>query len=158
MALDITNNGIAGTEPAGTEPNNQGTEPNSQAKSGDDNTNKTFTQDEVDRIVQERLARERKNTGNNEDLTARVEELNKRENRLKCAEMLQEKGLQKDLLDILDTSDIDKFTENIGKLENMGAIRGKGSKPIPYIVGPTPGPLPDVGETEDDRLKQAFGL
>lgn len=72
--------------------------------------------------------------------------------------MLQEKGLQKDLLDILDTSDIDKFTENIGKLENMGAIRGKGSKPIPYIVGPTPGPLPDVGETEDDRLKQAFGL
>lgn len=51
-----------------------------------------------------------------------------------------------------------ELTENIGKLENMGAIRGKGSKPIPYIVGPTPGPLPDVGETEDDRLKQAFGL
>lgn len=148
----------AGTEPAGTEPNNQGAEPNPQAGSGENN--KTFTQEDVDRIVQERLARERKNSNNDDNIKEREQNLTARENRLKCAEHLQEKGFNKDLLDILDTSDSDKFIENVGKLESMGAIRGGGSKKIPYIVAPTPGPLHDEAgnKSSDDRIREAFGL
>ena len=151
MALENNNNDITktGTDPVlNNQENNNISNPQSMSEE------KTFTQEDVNRIVQERLAREQKNNNNSDDLNAREEELNKRENRLKCAEMLNEKGIQKDLLDILDTSDVDKFAENLEKLESMGAIRSKGSKPIPYMVQPTPGPLKD----EDSDLRDAFGL
>ena len=156
MALDNNDPAKSLTEPAATEPNNQGTQQNPQPNSGDNN--KTFTQDDVDRIVQERLARERKNNNNNEDLETREQNLTARENRLECAEKLQEKGLNKSLLDILDTSDVDKFMENVGKLESMGAVRGTG-KPVPYIMRPTPGPLKDEEVKEEDaKIRNAFGL
>ncbi|MCI9616995.1 MAG: hypothetical protein HFG31_03210 [Eubacterium sp.] len=117
---------------------------------------KTFSQEEVNRIVQDRLAKERnKNNAQGPELDEREQELVARENKIKCTESLLEKGYNKELLDILDTSDSNKFVENLKKLEDIGVLRGKDAKPIPYVVGPTPGPL---REEADKDLRQAFGL
>ena len=52
---------------------------------------KTFTQDDVNRIVQERLAKERGK--GNEELEKRVAELDLRERKLNAVEALRKNGL-----------------------------------------------------------------
>lgn len=111
---------------------------------------KKFTQEDVNRIVQERLTRERGRAG--QTLEDREKELARRESRMTCAERLSEKGYSKDLLDILDTSDADKFMENVAALEQMG-LNGSASK-LPRVVSVTSGMIP----SEDADLREAFGL
>lgn len=126
----------------------------STQQEGENNANqseKTFTQEDVNRIVQERLTRERSRAG--QSLEDREIELARRENRLTCAERLAEKCYSKDLLDILDTSDADKFMENVEKLAAMG-LRSE-RRPMPRVVSSTPGLLIDPG---DEDLREAFGL
>lgn len=115
---------------------------------------RTFTQEDVNRIVQERLAKERNKSAQNPDLDKREEDLKKRENKIVCAERLSEKGYPKEILDILDTSDPDKFMENVEKLSSLGGIRSKDSKPIPMVVSGTPGPA----NKKDAELRKAFRL
>ncbi len=78
---------------------------------------KTFTQDEVNRIVSERLARERAKTEPSATDT-RVQELDKRENNLKCHELVEESEgkYPKQLLDVLDTSNSEAFKAQAEKL------------------------------------------
>ena len=90
---------------------------NTQQTAGDSTEPKTFTQEEVNRIVQDRLARERRGTG--QTIEERELDLTRRENRMKCAEKLTEAGYPKELLDILDTSNAETFMENVGKLAAM---------------------------------------
>ena len=111
---------------------------------------KKFTQEDVNRIVQERLTRERGRAG--QTLEDREKELARRESRMTCAERLSEKGYSKDLLDILDTSDADRFMENVAALEKMG-LNGSASK-LPRVVSVTSGMIP----SEDADLRKAFGL
>ena len=114
---------------------------------------KTFTQEEVNRIVQDRLARERKG----QTLEARELDLARRESRITCAERLSEAGYVQEvneLLDILDTSDADKFMENVKRLSEM-RIRSKNDPPIPRVIGSTPGFSHDG---EDADFRSAFGL
>ena len=122
---------------------------------GENNANqakKTFTQDEVNRIVQDRLAKERSRAG--QSLEDRERDLTRRESRMACAERLAEKGYSKELLDILDTSDADKFMNNIKRLETMGVV-GQNSRPKPpFVVGPTSG----MCKQGDADLRAAFGL
>lgn len=115
---------------------------------------RTFTQDEVNRIVSERLERERNKTTETNTLSEREKELAKRENRMTCAERLSEENISKDLLDILDTSDPDKFMENVEKLGSMG-LNGASDNPVPKVVSVTPGPA--YLESDSD-LRSAFGL
>ncbi len=114
-------------------------------------TEKTFTQEDVNRIVQERLAKERSRSG--QTLEERERELVQRENRITCAERLAEKKYPKELLDILDTSDADKFMENVKKLEGLG-VRSTDAPPIPRVVSITPG----INYEAYEDLRQAFGL
>lgn len=79
---------------------------------------KLFTQDEVNRIVSERLNRERMKAEPTEQETREVE-LSKRENRLECREFLLEKKYSTELLDILDTTDANKFKETSEKLAKL---------------------------------------
>ncbi len=120
---------------------------------GENNANqseKMFTQEDVNRIVQERLTRERSRAGQSFD--DREKELARRESRMTCAERLADKGYSKELLDILDTSDADKFMKNVEKLEGMGltSVRRK----LPFVVGPTS----PIVHHEDADLRKAFGL
>ncbi len=89
---------------------------------------KMFTQDEVNKIVSERLARERAKaepTAIDERETA----LKAREARLDCRDYLEElsKGGKAassvlGLLDILDTTDSEKFKQTVSALLELGAF------------------------------------
>ena len=133
-----------------TNPQTEGN--NTQQTAGDSTEPKTFTQEEVNRIVQDRLARERRGTG--QTIEERELDLTRRENRMKCAEKLTEAGYPKELLDILDTSNAETFMENVGKLAAM-RIQAPNAAPIPRVVGVTPGTLK---EGEEADIRKAFGL
>ena len=95
--------------------------------SGGQGENRTFTQEEVNRIVSERLAREReKLTQPKED--EREQALKAREAKLDCREYLDAQGYPAALLDVLDSSDTAKFKASVEKLAKvfpalMGAQR-----------------------------------
>lgn len=75
---------------------------------------KTFTQEDVNRIVSERLARER------EKPDERERQLSAREARLTCREYLLDMRAPDIFLDVLDTSDPDKFKAAVKKLQAAG--------------------------------------
>ena len=103
--------------------------------SGDQGGERMFTQDDVNRIVSERLARERQKTEPSA-IDEREIQLKARESRLDCRDYLE--SVVKDgrawggrpesgtgvmcLLDVLDTSDKDKFQKTVDSLLEIGAF------------------------------------
>lgn len=111
---------------------------------------KTFTQDEVNRIVSERLAREReKSTANQGD--EREQALKARENRLECRDYLDEKGYPSKLIDVLGDMDPGKFKGVVDALAEQ--FPGMFQQPMikGAIVAPT-GMRPSI----EGRISDAF--
>ena len=77
---------------------------------------KLFTQDEVNRIVSDRLARERAKA---EPEDTREAALKARENRLDCREFLSDKKYPVELLDILPTADVETFKGSVERLAEL---------------------------------------
>lgn len=78
---------------------------------------KTFSQDDVNRIVSDRLARERdKRTA---ELDEREQALRQRELAVIAREKLDEAGLNKELCDVLRFDDEDALDEAISKLKSI---------------------------------------
>ena len=105
----------------------QPTTPTPEA-SGDQGGERLFTQDDVNRIVSERLARERQKT-EPAAVDVREAELKARESRLDCLDFLE--GLVKSgkvasgvagLIDMLDTTDKAKFEKTVSALLELGAF------------------------------------
>lgn len=97
-------------EQENTQNNNQ--QPNTQpADNGEQGSGKLFTQEEVNTIIRDRLARERaKNTPSEPtEEEKRLNDLTIRENRLACREYVMDQGLPSKLLDVLDTSNQEDF-------------------------------------------------
>lgn len=121
-----------------------------------DQGEKMFTQDDVNRIVSERLARERAKaepTAIDERETA----LKAREARLDCRDYLEElsKGGKAassvlGLLDILDTTDSEKFKQTVSALLELGAFNPQ--------LEPLKIPPVDMrgGASPDDLIAAAF--
>ena len=108
---------------------------------------KTFTQEEVNRIVRERLARAK--TAQEPD--ARELELEKRENALYLREQIAAKELPESLLEEMqgmDKATIDKF------LKILAPYTQKASEPIYNAVGATTG----RADSESDAIRKAMGL
>ena len=108
---------------------------------------KTFTQEEVNRIVQERLARAK--TAQEPD--ARELELEKRENAIYLREQIATQGLPDTLLEEMqgmDKATIDKC------LKILAPYAKKASEPILNAVGPTAG----GAQSESDAIRKALGL
>jgi hypothetical protein len=108
---------------------------------------KTFTQEEVNRIVQERLARVK--TAQEPD--ARELELEKRENAIYLREQITTQGLPDNLLEEMqgmDKATIDKC------LKILAPYAKKASEPILNAVGPTAGGT----QSESDAIRKAMGL
>ena len=124
--------------------------------SGDQGGERMFTQDDVNRIVSERLARERAKaepTAIDERETA----LKAREARLDCRDYLEElsKGGKAassvlGLLDILDTTDSEKFKQTVSALLELGAFNPQ--------LEPLKIPPVDMrgGASPDDLIAAAF--
>lgn len=92
---------------------------------------KLFTQEEVNRIVSERLERDRARAKAKTEPTAeqmRAKELDERENRLICKEYALDNKLPCELLDVLDTSDPEAFKTKAEKV--MSIAKGCTNKPV----------------------------
>lgn len=117
---------------------------------------KTFTQGEVNRIVSDRLARDRdKRTA---ELDEREKELKHRELAIAAREKLEEAGLNKELCKVLKYDDEAELDEAIKQLQSIKGFVGKnpdspGKKTIiPYK-------LPEFeGATAPDPFRTAFKL
>ena len=95
-----------------TDNNNQNNQqPNTQPEGN--GGERMFTQDEVNRIVQDRLNRERGKAAPGSD---REQQLTARENALACREYLAEKGYPASLMDVFSTTDSAAFEASVEKM------------------------------------------
>lgn len=80
---------------------NQNTNPATEQGAGE----KTFTQEDVNRIVGERLAKEKAKNSGEADFAKREQELARRELHMTAKELLSEKGLPVQIVDALNCAD-----------------------------------------------------
>lgn len=93
--------------------NNMNTETNTATHA--ENGERTFTQEQVNAIVSDRLTRDRQKQS--EEISKREQELNDREFRLNSRQKLIDRGLPEDMLDVLNCSSEDAFNKALDKLE-----------------------------------------
>ena len=110
------------------EDNNKNASPQDQnattAASGENGcAEKKFTQDEVNRIISERLSRERAKVDPDDNTAGK--ELTAREARLACKEYFIDKEYPKELLDILPTGDEKSFRDSVDKLMKLFPQRNR---------------------------------
>lgn len=101
--------------------------------SGDQGGEKMFTQDDVNRIVSERLARERQKMAPSPEDT-READLKAREARMDCREYISAEGFPAALLDLFDTKDAEKFKAAVKQLDAIVQLPSPYRK-VPRIVG-----------------------
>lgn len=121
---------------------------------------RTFTQDEVNRIVSDRLAREREKLTGQAKKDEREKALEAREARLDCREYLDTKGYPAallEVLEVLDSSDTAKFKAAADKLVELfpGVVP---KKQDPVLKGWKPASPDRDGNPDNinDRLAAAF--
>ena len=118
-------------------------------------TDRTFTQKEVDNIVQERIARERrKNEPTPEQI--REKDLAARESAMTCKEYIAEQNYPKGLLELFDTADHEQFKQKVDKMKELfpGVFADPGKKPAIFTKGTNGG----VGLGGSDPIAEAFKL
>ena len=116
---------------------------------------KTFTQDEVNRIVQDRLARE-KGKGS-EELDKREAALNYRERKMNAVDELRKNGLPDYLAEALNLNTDEDFQKSMEAIKRM---KGESAGVQPGVIGKG-SPIGDVGRgyhDDSDQLRYAFGL
>lgn len=112
---------------------------------------RTFTQEEVNRIVSERLARERAKTEPTEE-EKHIADLKARESKITCNEYLATTGYSREvsagMLEMFDTSDAEQFKKNVEKLV----------KTFPAIVEPISNPTAptNTSKADGDILARIF--
>lgn len=91
-----------------------------------------FTQEQLNKIISERLAREREKPVDDE----REKALKAREARLDCRDYLDSKKYPAALLDVLDSSDVDKFKAAVDAMVGkFPAVVQPQEVPPPYAAG-----------------------
>lgn len=133
---------------------------------------KTFTQDDVNRIVQERLAKERsKGTGNGEDelskraaeLDKRTTDLEQRESRFNAITALRNAGYPDELADIIKCSndnELKKSIELITKIVEERTPKGwsqeRENARVQFTAPMTQNGI--VSRLNSDGIRRAMGL
>ena len=97
---------------------------------------KMFTQDEVNTIVSERLKRDREKRTETNTENEREKALAERENRLSCREYITEKNYNAELLNILDTTDVEKFKAAADKIHEIYGFAHEEAKNRPHFSAP----------------------
>ena len=121
------------SEPINTNqnPEQQPTTPTPEASGGQGE--KLFTQDDVNRIVSDRLARERAKAEPSPEDT-READLRAREARLDCREFISAEGYPTALLELFDTTDAAKFKATVEKLDSIVDLPSNHRRPVPRLV------------------------
>jgi len=132
---------------------NESMNPQSASGAG---TEKTFTQEDVNRIVQERLNKERSRTNSEleSSFTQREKELEKREFMMTAKESISRAGLPAELIDVLDKSSpeaFEKALQTIGTLLNSDKSQPRFTKSFSDGVSSN-------SNSESARIRQAMGL
>ena len=96
---------------------NLNTETNVTQTENKGETNKTFTQEQVNAIVSDRLARDRQKQG--EEMSKREQELNEREFRLNSRQKLIDRGYSESLMDALNCSSDEAFDKALDIIESL---------------------------------------
>lgn len=114
---------------------------------------RTFTQDDVNRIVQERVAKEKGK--NSEELDKRAAELDLRERKMNAVQTLRDNGLPDYLVDALNMETDETFQKSMEAIKKM---KGETAARQPQIIGKG-NPIGSVkkGDSNSD-LRSAFGL
>ena len=120
---------------------------NTQQGENEPESGKTFTQEEVNKIVQQRL--ERAKSKEPDELAKREAELNKREMNLTIREQLNSAGLPNELAGVISAQDEDEAREKIGILKKYIESQPAHSK-AKYE--------PMRGEAKNDPIREAMGL
>ena len=125
---------------------------------------KTFTQEDVNRIVQDRLAKEKAKNSGDADFAKREQELAQRELHMSAREKLAEKGLPGRLADVLNCADQETMEKNIGILEEIiddvkaniprGTFRGY----QPGVSAPLSARRQQMEARDDASIRSAMGL
>ena len=135
---------------------------NADPAAGQGTGEKTFTQEDVNRIVQERLAKEKARNSGDADLARREQELAQRELHMTAKELLAEKGLPVQLFDALNCTSKETLEKSIATVETVfkeykanatGNIKFTGFQPGGTSINPTAG-----GTAEDLEIRKAMGL
>lgn len=124
--------------------NREGTVNNDTQQTGE----KTFTQDQVNAIVGERLAKEK--TKNEAALVQREQELNRRELKIEAREKLADMGLPLELLDAVDISNRENLDKALKTFQAAFAKQRKEAQKINVIERK----LPEFVSTEPDPNRQ----
>ncbi len=137
---------------------NQNADPATELGTGE----KTFTQEDVNRIVQERLAKEKAKNSGDTDFTKREQKLAQRELHMTAKELLSEKGLPVQLFDALNCTDEETMKKSITTIETVfNEYRANATKQIKF-KGFQPGiskqmPSADTA-AEDIEIRKVMGL
>lgn len=137
----MNENNVNQNEPNNTQPEDNGVQ-----------AEKTFTQEEVNRIVSERLAKERSKVEQSQQIQEdqRTAELTARENLVTCKEFIMDNGYPKEILDCIDTSNPEEFKKKAETLNNAFLEHQRRHlKPSPRFSGEQP---------FHDSLGDAFSL
>lgn len=94
---------------------------------------KLFTQADLDRIIGERLSRERAKAEPSPEDT-READLRAREARLSCREFISAEGYPAALLELFDTSDAEKFKAAVERLDGIVDLPSNHRAPVPRII------------------------
>lgn len=118
---------------------------------------RTFSQDDVNRIVQERLAKEKeKGTA---DLLKREQDLQARELRMNAREKLTAAGLPVELMEALNCTSEETMEKSITLITDHIKKAAQDAKPLPRLVGVTPGASkPGLMGGGKDDIREAMGL
>lgn len=124
---------------------------------------KTFTQDDVNRIVSERLAKDREKAS--KELNEREQELAYREFRLNSRQKLIDRGYPESLLDALDCSSEEAFDKALGIIDGLMEERlalkkdnEKQAQLEAQRAKPFTGPLNPSRSTGMDLIRKAMNL
>ncbi len=134
---------------------------NADPAAGQGTGEKTFTQEDVNRIVQERLAKEKAKNSGDADFAKREQELAQRELHMTAKEMLSEKGLPVQLFDALNCTDKETLEKSISTIETVFNEYKANATSNTKFVGFQPGvssKMPAAGATEDIEIRKAMGL
>lgn len=135
---------------------NLNTETNTATPADNKGETKTFTQEQVNAIVSDRLARDRQKQG--EEMSKREQELNEREFRLNSRQKLIDRGYSESLMDALNCSSEEAFNKALDIIDSLIKERTPdNSEPVQRITSRVVN-NENTATRQEDSIRKAMNL